>query len=124
MITWAQKLYPYMTIHLNELLHSIHLNPFYQMTTNKGIVQSSPCPHDLTKEEIKDIKWVREHAGNFIQFFLRINNWEPSDVVVNAHLEFWGRSNVVSWITPGKHYKTDHIVRIGAKLVEPTDVVK
>ncbi|CAI8596781.1 unnamed protein product [Vicia faba] len=37
---------------------------------------------------------------------------------------FEGRLEVMSWITPGKHSKDNHLVQICVMLVEPTDIVK
>lgn len=45
----------------------------------------------LTEEEIQDIKRMRERAGDFIQLFLRTNNFELDDAEVKAHVDLRGR---------------------------------
>lgn len=67
---------------------------------------------------------MRERSNDFIQLSLRINNYEPIDDGMNAHLDLWGRSDVVCWITPREYSKVDHLARKGVTLVEPANVIK
>lgn len=66
---------------------------------------------------------MRESIDNFVQPSLRTIGRESNSVEVNAHLDFWGIHEVVSWITYGEHSKVDQLGQRGVILVESTDVV-
>lgn len=64
---------------------------------------------------------MRGHVNDFVQLYLRTIASEPRDIEVKAHLDFRGRTNVMSWITPSGHSKIDHLSQNGVTLEESTD---
>lgn len=43
---------------------------------------------------------------------------------MKAYVDLRGRSDAISWITPGEHSKVDHLAHKGLMLEESTDGVK
>lgn len=66
---------------------------------------------------------MRELVDGFVEVYQKTNICEPSDVEVMTHLEYQGRSDVVSWIKLVKHFKFDELYQRGVSLVELADVV-
>lgn len=72
----------------------------------------------LTELEIKAVQQRREHVGKFVWLYRGRNGHEPNDARIKIHLEYWGMSNVVSWMDPGNHFKANELDRKGIRSVE------
>lgn len=56
---------------------------------------------------------MKECVDDFAQVYQRAHNREPIDVEIMTHMEYWGRSGVVSWVKPEEHFKVDELFRRG-----------
>lgn len=52
---------------------------------------------------------MRELINDFIQVYWRAHNREPNDVQIRIHMEYWSKSDVVSWVKPDEHFKFNEI---------------
>ena len=63
----------------------------------------------LSDVEIQATKLMREHADDFFHTYWRAHNREPNDAKIMIHMEYLGRSDVVSWIKLDGHFKVDEL---------------
>lgn len=62
----------------------------------------------LTEEEIQVIQRVRESVDDFIQLSLRTVILKPNDAGVKSHVEYRGKTDVVSWPTSGEYSNVEN----------------
>lgn len=92
MITWAHKWYNYLMIMSKKGCLGIPIGRIFSI----WLIRSSFIKCRRAEEEKQSNRWMREHAKSFIQFCLRTNKCELSDVEVKTHLDFCGRPDAVS----------------------------
>lgn len=84
----------------------------------KDHIEKQMPPLVLTKVEIEGARKMREHAGDFVQIYQGMNGYKPSVAKIGSHLGYRGKSNDVSWIRLGDHFKEDGLVQKGIRLVD------
>lgn len=67
---------------------------------------------------------MRECVSDFVWIYHGVKDLEPSDTKIVSHLEYGGKSNVVSWIKPGDHFKVDELNLKGIRLVKSNNANK
>lgn len=74
--------------------------------------------------EIQVAKLKRERISDFFQVYWRTHNYELSDAEIRTHLEYRGRSYVVSWVKLGKFFKVYELSRRCVSFMELVDAIK
>lgn len=67
----------------------------------------------LTEVEIEVARQRRAHVSNFVRLYQGMNDRKPSDAKIARHLEYWGKSNDVSWIRLDDPFKVKELDQKG-----------
>ena len=72
----------------------------------------------LSDAKIQASKLIREHTDDFVQVYQRAHNREPNDDETGIHMDYHGRSELVSCIKPNARFKVDELSRMGVAFVD------